>query len=193
MGKGEFSGNTDYHLWERFKEGDKRAMEKIFYDHYSSLYNYGMRLCNDASLVEDSIQELFVELISKLGSLGPTDHIDFYLLASLRRKVFAKLKNNTTYNYADQEDLMPVDDQESSPEEEWIDREADHNNSRKIRGLISSLPEREREAIYLKYFRNLSYRQITEIMGVNYKSARMLVYRALTSLREQCQEAFRDF
>jgi RNA polymerase sigma factor (sigma-70 family) len=179
------SGQSDHELWERFKKGDREVLSYIYYAYFQLLYNYGLRLSGHSSLAEDSIQELFFELISKKASLGTTDNIRFYLLASLRRKIFSKLKDNHTDSYAREEEFTDPLDSEVSPEEKWVKREKQEQEHSKIKELFESLPAREREAIYLKYYRNLSYQEIMDIMGVTYKSARMLVYRGLKAIREK--------
>jgi RNA polymerase sigma factor (sigma-70 family) len=192
MKEDRVSRTADYFLWERFKGGDKEALSEIYYSYYPTLYNYGLQISSHASFIEDNIQELFYELISKTSTLGTTDNIRFYLLASFRRKVFSKLKKEQTYNYAPEDPVIKHSGREDSPEEKWITREYDKMTSKKLRIIMDNLSSREREAVYLKYYKNMSYREITEIMGINYKSARMLVYRAIRSLREKGEEAFKD-
>jgi RNA polymerase sigma-70 factor (ECF subfamily) len=181
----DISDQSDHELWERFKGGDREVLSYIYYSYFQLLYNYGLRLSGDPSLAEDSIQELFFELIAKKSSLGKTDNIRFYLLASIRRKIFSKLKENHTDPYARDEELADSMESEVSPEEKWVNRETKEQEHLKVKELFESLPAREREAIYLKYYRNLSYQEIMDIMGVTYKSARMLVYRGLKSIREK--------
>jgi len=179
------SGQSDHELWERFKKGDKEVLSYIYYSYFQLLYNYGLRLSGHPSLAEDCIQELFFELISSRSSLGTTDNIRYYLLASFRRKVFSKLKDNHTDYYARDEEMTRSLESEVSPEQYWVDREQREQERSRMKELFESLPDREKEAVYLKYYRNLSYREIMEIMGVSYKSARMLVYRGLKAIREK--------
>jgi len=188
----QLAKNHDYFLWERFKSGDREALSKIFYANYQLLYNYGLRLYDEPAFIKDCIQELFSELISKISTLGPTDNIRFYLLASFRRKVFEKLKGDRTLNFSDKQETPSQTETEHSPEARWIIREQEKGNAQKINRLVNNLHAREREAIYLKFYNNLSYEEITQIMGINYQSARKLVYRALRSLREMSKDVFED-
>ena len=52
----------DIDLWNAYKEGDKDAFGVLFKRHFSSLFQYGIKLCSDRTVVEDCIQELFTEL-----------------------------------------------------------------------------------------------------------------------------------
>jgi RNA polymerase sigma factor (sigma-70 family) len=188
MEEDRMANSNESFLWEKFRNGDKKALKEIYYAHYENLYNYGLKIYNEPAFIKDCIQELFFELISKLSSLGPTDNISFYLLASFRRKVFDKLKRDHTVNYAEKDGLTSHTETEESPEEEWIDREEEHLNRKTLNTMLEHLHTREKEAIYLRFYRNLPYKEITSIMEINYESARKLVYRGLHSLRKMSDE-----
>lgn len=189
----DFSKNFDYYLWEKFKTGDKEALSKIYYTYYNPLYDYGIRIHNDPAFIKDTIQELFFDLISKLSNLGTTDSIKSYLLASFRRRVFSKLKKKKGINYLEDSYAPDAFEIEPSAETQWISEESKDAYTQKINNMLAKLSSREREAIYLKFYKNMSYKEITEVMGVNYQSARKLIYRAIKTLREMKKTVFEDF
>ncbi|CAG4990920.1 hypothetical protein DYBT9275_00640 [Dyadobacter sp. CECT 9275] len=53
-----------------------------------------------------------------------------------------------------------------------------------MKELLSQLPERQVEAITLRYFDGFSVDEIAQIMGVTDKSVRNFLYKALFSLRQ---------
>lgn len=175
--------NSDYFLWERFKNQDKNALSEIYKSNYAVLFDYGWRIIKDEDLVRESIQELFYYLISNLNSLGTTDNIRFYLMASLRRRIFTKLKGDKQM-LVSTNDMSYQFDLEPSIEESMINNEISEERKIELERNIKKLPSREKEAIYLKFYKNMNYDEITKIMGINYDSARKLVYRAIKSLRE---------
>lgn len=175
--------NGDYFLWERFKNQEKNALSEIYKSNYAALFDYGWRIIKNEDLVRESIQELFYYLISNLNSLGTTDNIRFYLMASLRRRIFTKLKGDKQM-LVSVSDMSYKFDLEPSIEESLINNEISEERKIELERNIKKLPSREKEAIYLKFYRNMNYEEITKIMGINYDSARKLVYRAIKSLRE---------
>lgn len=189
----DLSKNFDYYLWEKFKTGDKEALSRIYYTYYNPLYDYGIRIHNDPAFVKDTIQELFFDLISRLSNLGTTDSIKSYLLASFRRRVFSKLKKKKGINYLEDSYTPDAFEIEPSAETQWISEESKDAYTQKINNMLAKLSSREREAIYLKFYKNMSYKEITEVMGVNYQSARKLIYRAIKTLREMKKTVFEDF
>ena len=53
----------------------------------------------------------------------------------------------------------------------------------RLKGALEGLTKRQQEILYLKYYNDLDYHAIGEIMDLNYQSARNLAFRALEALR----------
>ncbi|MEM8901964.1 MAG: sigma-70 family RNA polymerase sigma factor, partial [Bacteroidota bacterium] len=54
----------------------------------------------------------------------------------------------------------------------------------RIKSAFEALSDRQKEAIFLKYYQDMDYEEIGEAMNINYQSVRNLVFRAVKSLRE---------
>ncbi|MFP4047068.1 MAG: RNA polymerase sigma factor [Bacteroidales bacterium] len=173
---------SDYFLWERFKDGEKSALDEIYKIYYTTLFDYGFRIIKDSDFIRECIQELFYDLISSRESLGATHNIKFYLLASIRRKIFSKIRNNN-YVFQTNDHLSYNFDLELSPEDQLIDIEIEESRRKELKKLVNQLPCREKEVIYLKFYKDLNYEEITRIMGIHYDSARKLLHRAIKKLR----------
>ena len=64
---------------------------------------------------------------------------------------------------------------------------ASENNNIKLdllQGAINKLPDRQKEAVYLRYYNNLSGQEIAEIMNINHQSVRSTLAKALNNLRD---------
>jgi RNA polymerase sigma-70 factor (ECF subfamily) len=48
---------------------------------------------------------------------------------------------------------------------------------------LNNLTNRQKEIVYLKYYQNLSYEEVSEIMKINYQAARNLLYQTIKTLR----------
>ena len=86
--------HVDAVVWNAFKSGDRKALDYIFNKYVKLLYAYGGKITKDQDLVEDCIQDLFVELWQRRHSLSEVTHIKYYLLKSLRRRVARKLSSD---------------------------------------------------------------------------------------------------
>ncbi|MBT29075.1 MAG: RNA polymerase subunit sigma [Thalassobius sp.] len=168
--------------WNAFRKGDKLAFEKIFNDHIRILYKYGSRFTTDSALVEDCIQELFLDLWNKRDRIGDTDSVKRYLLGALRRRIIRKLQQKTPLN--SHVDTENYDFQlEANLEEILINSELQDEKRRKVTQAFEKLSKRQKEVIYLKYYQELSYKEIEEALGINYQSVRNLLHNALKSIK----------
>lgn len=173
----------DTTLWLAMKNGDQSALETIYRKHVKILYSYGMRFSPDKQLVEDSIQDLFIELWNHRQSIGNTDSIIRYLMTSLRRKIIRK-GQQLSKHLTGLDDSTPVFGTEISIDEKWISGEESEAVAQKLQDAIKGLSTRQQEAIYLKYKEGLDYDDICEIMDLQYQSARNLIAGAIQKLRQ---------
>lgn len=155
--------------WDKFLSGDKRALETIYKSTYNSLMNYGLTL-TDRETVSDSIQQVYFRLIERRSNLSSVENVKAYLITALRREIMKRLKEKTP-------DLN-----------EFYTELPDDYRLVKITHLITQLPQKEKEIINLKFYQDLSYQEITKILNINYDSARKLLHRAITKLREMSNQ-----
>lgn len=179
----QISYKDDTQLWQKLKSGDKIALEVIFRNEADALCKYGRKFTPDKDLIADCLQDLFVELWRTKETIGSTDNIRKYLFVSFRRRLIKDLnKENKTQSLDPDTDLK--EEITFSVENTWIENEDTIQKSEALTSAISKLSSRQQEILYLKFYNDMDYDQITEIMHLNYQSARNLVTRALESLRK---------
>lgn len=170
----------DNKLWEQLKQGNQEALRKIYDHHIEDLLQYGQRFCRDRETVEDCIHDLYLYIWKNREGLSSTDSILRYLMVALRRRIIQQLKNRT--GELDEKSLGFTCD--LSIEEQWIQDEKDRESQHSLQEAFSHLSDRQKEAIYLKYYQKLSYESICEVMELNYQSARNLVFNGIQALRK---------
>jgi RNA polymerase sigma factor (sigma-70 family) len=180
---------SDLERWQALKEGDKAALEFIYRDHAAVLLKYGRKFMPDAQLVEDCIQDLFIELWDARQRISATDSIRKYLFVSLRRKI-VKTLDRQVKKIASEEPEERHFQADFGIDQLLIQGEMDAEREAKLKIAMAALSERQREVLYLKYFADMDYAQIGEIMELNYQSARNLSHRALEALRQILLIAF---
>lgn len=156
--------------------------EKIFKKFHDDLYGYGMKLCGKRELVEDHIQELFVSLWNRSAPLDEIKSKKSYLLISLRRSILKHLE--------EQREAPEVKGQwEQFPsftftsEEIIIQNEMEENRKSALAEALNQLPARQKEVVYLRFYRGLSYEEIEEMLAINYQSIVNHIHRAIKRLR----------
>lgn len=170
-------------IWYRYRTGDAEALSEIAEMHYRSLLRYGMKFGLDESEIEDCIQDLFFHLWDRKDKIGPTLSVKNYLLKSLRNRIFDHYRQNPPRK--SEEDLAWQTNFSDfhTIEAEWIERESLDMISRQIQLQLDQLPKREKEALYLRYYENLSLPEIADVMGINRQSVANFIQKALRKLR----------
>ncbi len=169
--------------WQLMVQGDKMAFYRFYKLHVQHLLNYGLRLYGSLFVVEDLIQELFLEIWERRETLAEPDSERFYLLRALRNKINRQFRIDQRFIAADDMLNEPRFSMEPSSEQRWIELDIAQEQKEKIEAAIRSLSPRQREIVYLRYFNDLSYYQICEITGLTYQSARSQLYQSLKVLR----------
>lgn len=172
--------------WQAFKKGDKQAFARIYRSYVSQLLNYGYKVTSDRTLIEDSIQDLFFELWQNKARLSDTTSIRFYLFKALRYKIVRNVKANEWFmtEYLESQEENDVD---FSHERYLIELEVQSSQVTHLKELIRKLPQRQQEAVNLRYYHDFSNEEIAHIMGVNYQSACKFIYTALKNLKSNLQ------
>lgn len=174
--------DSESHLWNRVKAGDRNAFAEVYNLHAKALYNYGNKIFQKSSLVEDEIHELFVALWNYRKNLAPIISIRAYLYASLRRRLIQHKKNSNSlgYDYKWDELYLLTD----SEEDKLIEKEFLDEQTEKLRSHLNNLSPRQYEAIILRFYDKLSYTDIANVMDVNEQSVRNLIQRGIENLRQ---------
>src|SRR5690554_1114565 len=89
-------------VWDRFVSGDTSCFRKLFVSYYKGLYGYGLKLCGDQNLVEDSIQDLFETLWKRRKSLKHVKSPNVYLYVSLRRNIYREVNQQNKMDRFDE-------------------------------------------------------------------------------------------
>jgi RNA polymerase sigma factor (sigma-70 family) len=179
---------SDHKLWEEFIKGEKYALSHIYYLYVDKLFRYGKKFSSDDELVKDTIQDLFFDLIRTRNKLGTTDHIYFYLIKALRRRLFLSLNGKKTWNHNSESTEIPEANIIYSIEDEYIQKEELTKKEEIIRKGLAELSPKQREILFYRFNCDFDYDQICEIMSMKYDSARKMVFRALKSLCENLSE-----
>ena len=174
---------ADCQLWRSFKAGDKQALSAIYQAHFASLYNYGLKISRSEELVEDCIQDLFIELWKNRQRLGPTNAIRPYLYTCLRRKLVDALNAADRKLVAYQGQEHAAFAFEASHEANIILDQISRAQKERLAAAINALTKRQREIIFLRYYENLSFPEIATIMGLHIDSAYVLLSQATHELK----------
>lgn len=174
------TAKTDTELWEAYKKGDRAAFSDLFKRFYPILLSYGAKLTAEQHILEDCIQELFLDLWkSKNQSIALS--VKAYLFTSLKYKLFRHLGQQKSFVVQEPGELAIF---ELSHDNFLAQREEDAAKAQALIHAFDQLPARQKEIIYLKYYMGLSYEEISAVMQINYQVARNLLYLSIKALKK---------
>lgn len=175
----------DVSLWKNFISGDTEALKELHYRFYSELFHYGLSINSNTLLVKEAIQDLFVYLWEKHCSLNNVQNIKSYLFRSFRNRLINISKNKLPT--IEELDLVEKTYHEHSFEDLLVKNETDLEQKQKVQQLLNSLSDNQREIVFLKFYNNLSYHEIADILDMEYQSVRNSIYRAFKALRKKLE------
>lgn len=171
----------DIMLWSNFRAGDAVAYTNLMRLYTNTMFRYGSRLSTDGALVKDCIQDVFLELWNRRGRINQTPSVKAYLLKALRLRIY---REQPKWNYAE----CLNDDYhftiEYNIETQIIAEQSVKEDNEKLEKILNSLPHRQKEILYLRFYENLDQARIAEVMGLNRQSVYNLLNESLNTLRK---------
>jgi RNA polymerase sigma factor (sigma-70 family) len=180
----DYSRLEDKDLWQLLRTGDAQAYEKIYKTHAHALHRYGSRFGLDESQVSDCLHDLFVAIWQKKTDLTPQiTSIRFYLIVALRRRIIrlvAQQKKIILSDGFNDKDL----DFELSQDMHIIHKENTEAQTLQLNNALNQLSPRQKEALFLRFYQDLSYQEVAQILNVEQQSAYNIIFRGVESLRK---------
>lgn len=173
-------------IWKRLKKGDIDALGELYDLYADELFAYGMEKVYNKTHVMDGIHDLFVDLYKYRSNLTVPANVKYYLLKSLRRKVYRKQTPKQNISIEDSFFENKMFSPALSYEEKVIEVERSMEEKDKLKTALTFLTTRQQKVLQLRYTENRTYTEIAEAMNISIATSRTLVYRALSVLRKHC-------
>jgi RNA polymerase sigma-70 factor (ECF subfamily) len=174
---------TDEVLFQHVQAGDADAFAELYQRFVRPLYHYGYRLGTGQEQARDAVQDVFVDIWSRRDTLGEVRNAKAYLLSCVRRKISTAARS--TWEHLPEDTGEPPAEWGTEPSAEELTITADNLTHvvAHLRQGLHTLPKREYECLYLRFYENLAYTEVAQIMGISPQSARNTLGKALAHLR----------
>ena len=170
------------------RRGDERALTMLI-DHYKSLvYTLAYRVVNDHQEAEDVAQDVFIKVIANLRRFRGDSKFSVWLY---------RIVYNTALNRLRKKPLLAEPLRESEGDElpppEIVDVEHPGyltialERRALIRRAVAGLPAEYRVAVTCYYLDDLSYNEVSDVMGVPLGTVKTYLWRAKQMLRRILQ------
>ena len=151
------------------------AITEIYGAHYRSLVRLATLLVHDIATAEEVVQDSFVALHAGLHRLRDSDKTLSYLRAAVVNRSRSVLRHRVV---VDRNAPKPAPDMPSAEHGAIIQLERSA-----VVSALRSLPDRQREALVLRYYGDLSEAQIASVMGISRGAVKSHTARAMAALR----------
>ncbi|TAM98636.1 MAG: sigma-70 family RNA polymerase sigma factor [Chitinophagaceae bacterium] len=172
----------DQALWQHIASSDPQAYSEVYVYYFKRLFNYGRKFTEEETLIEDAIQETFITLWNYRHRMHSIKSPQSYLFYTFRNTLFYKLKQEKKRGMKEDAAIF---EPEFNAEHLIIKAETDAALQKELQKALEQLPARQREAIFLRFYEELPYEQIAEVMQISVHATYKSVSKALIQLRDK--------
>lgn len=178
MGEREIFGNEDLQWVHEIRAGQRTSFSHLVRKYQKSLLRVTLRFVKDLATAEDVVQESFMKAYERLDSFEGRASFKSWLFQitvnTAKNKLRERRDNHT--------DLDAVQLSIPAIAEDGLGHQA---LSKLIHKAVETLPFRQKTALVLRIFEDLSFKEIAEIMGCPYDTAKANYRHALLKLKDE--------
>jgi len=188
----KFEGMTDEQLALLYVGGDNKAFDELLSRTQEKLFTYIMFVVRDHDLADDIFQETFVKAITKLqmGQYTDSGKFQFWITRIAHNVImdwYRAQKNEHIVEPTVDNDLTNL--RGASVLDTY--RETEIVNEQvlcDVKKMMNALPAPQREVVYMRFFQQLSFKEIAEATGVSINTSLGRMRYALINLRRMAKE-----
>jgi len=168
------------------RAGDQAAFTRLVEAYQTPVYNLAYRMLGNTVEAEDAAQETFIRAYTHLDTYDPARKFSSWLLAIASHYCVDTLRRRRI-NYLSFDELPPMVElsmPRTTQPEQVVVRQQD---SSAIQRLLDTLPPAYRTPVILRYWYDMSYREIAETMGVTESTIKTRLHRARARLASQSE------
>ena len=141
------------------------------------------KILNSATDAEDMVQESVIELWEKREQMAHVVNIEAYATQSVKNRCVSLLRKRHEVSTADMEVLGNISDDAVRAEVALTEERA-----AKLDNMMALLPERQREAVEMKYIKDLSHEEMQRRLGMTSTNVYATLSRAIGTLKSMVKQ-----
>ena len=183
---------TDEQLALSYIDGNNRAFDLLLSRNQSKLYSYILFVVHDRDLADDVFQETFVKVISKLqaGRYTACGKFSAWLMRIAHNVImdwYRESKADRIVEPTTDNDLSNLSGEglyEGNIENQYVNTQVMSD----VRRIMESLPAPQREVVYMRFFQQMSFKEIAETTNVSINTSLGRMRYALMNMRRLAKE-----
>lgn len=182
---------TDEQLAVAYVDGNNRAFDLLLERNQSKLFSYILFMVHDQTIAEDVFQDTFLKAITRLhqGEYKISGKFGSWLLRIAHNIIidlFREQKNDKTVEAMEDNNLtkiVPADYVDDSIEAQFVTSQT----MKEVKLLMNQLPDVQREVVFMRFFQELSFKEIAEATNVSINTALGRMRYAMLNMRRQAR------
>ncbi|MBB5045458.1 RNA polymerase sigma-70 factor (ECF subfamily) [Rhodopseudomonas rhenobacensis] len=170
---------TDEMLLGEIATGNRSAMHTLYARHNVRVYRFILRMVRDASVAEDLVSQVFLDVWRTAGQFEGRAQVSTWLLSIARFKALTALRQRQ-HEDLDQDDVLEIADGAETPEAA-LDRS---RTNAILRACVAKLSPAHREIITLVYYHEKSVEEAGQIIGIPSSTVKTRMFYARKQLAE---------
>jgi RNA polymerase sigma-70 factor, ECF subfamily len=174
------AGLTDDELVARGADGDEEAFRVLVDRWEQPVFAFLNRMLGSAEEAQDLTQETFLRVVRGAGKYRASGQFRSWLFRIAGNQARSRLRRRKIVRWVSFD--AGVHD---VPHERHAEHDLEAADTRDaVRAALSRLPERQRRAVLLRQYQEMSYREIAEQLGTTVSAVESLLHRAMAALRD---------
>ena len=183
---------TDEELALAYVEGDNKAFDLLLQRNESKLFSYIMFVVHDENVANDIFQETFVKAIVKLqkGQYATNGKFGAWLMRIAHNVIVDGYRERKLCRMVDQRDNNDLSNLKGdSVMGSYAEREMVRGQVMEdVKRLVAFLPASQREIVYMRYYQQMSFKDIAETTNVSINTSLGRMRYAIINLRRLAKE-----
>lgn len=183
---------TDEELAISYMEGDNKAFELLLAHNQSKVFSYILFVVHDEDRANDIFQDTFIKIIAKLqkGLYTPTGKFSAWCMRIAHNVIMDRyrgIRNGHIVEPTEDNDLSNL----SGENMEVTNIENDYVNQQvldDVKKMMRSLPAPQREVVYMRFYQQLSFKEIADVTNVSINTALGRMRYALLNMRKMARD-----
>jgi RNA polymerase sigma-70 factor (ECF subfamily) len=172
-------------IWlEQARRGDQTAFGKLIEAYQRPVYNLAYRMLNNSGEAEEAAQEAFIRAYTRLHTYNPDLKFSTWMLSITSNYCIDLIRKRRALLLSIDEPLPPhpalMSDGQKGPEAQMEMSEQQDM----VQSLLQELPEDYRQTVVLRYWHEMSYEEIAEMMDTTVSAIKSRLFRARRLLAE---------
>ena len=145
------------------------------------MFRLALRITLNRAEAEDVTQDIFLRVWEQRESLGELRSLEAYVLTAVRNLALDRVAKTDNANVSLDDVQTDAVDSAPRPDEDMEQQES----LKRVREIMSGLPEAQRTALQLREIEGHSYRETADIMNVSEANVKVLIFRARQAVKKQ--------